>query len=1305
MKLKLITFSVFVLVSFMFSTRITFAYDEKTTHPALTNEIVDFYNLTHPGRELTSEERGWLIEGSRLEDTPPRWINHFYDPIHKIGWTGEKEGVLPAELVQTIAQFGLSQDKPLSAVEWVNNDIQQTDYSRYSGDQTWKKALDAYISEDKRTAFIALGHTLHLLEDMAVPDHTRNDTHAPVMGIDESSPYESYATQFDMGGIKRLNIAKKLAEAKVSEVQKSTIEESLASLADYSNRYFFSKDTINDPAFSSPKITEVKNGFGYGVDERGSEFLLVGADVKSEKKKGVDVKYSLKDRKEYWPIFNAYFLRLSKQVVLRGAGVIDLFYGSIENARIAKEFPAHIYKVDLSVFRTPVVSIYGELANLGKSIRTAFVNTKNFVANVGGKLFGGSGSQDVAVSTPTKDEVQNTTVSPIPVDDTFSYGDAPKLQVIATPTQKDVPAITHVIETTSTLSSTTTEVIVSSTARSVPQRATPAAAVAYSGGGGGNSYVPPKTLGCVNGNTEITEIMYDAPGSDSGKEWIEVRNVGNISTLVSDMKLAEGNTKHSINSVRGGDTLPVGAYAILANDGNKFIADNPEYLGQVFHSAFSLSNDGEYIALKCDDAVLSSVTYASSTGAHGDGQTLQLVEGMWRASIPTVGAQNVYVPPVVNQASINVLFQYLPENPRVGDVVQFDAASSTSTSGSPMTYMWNFGDGSITSSTDATSTHAFSNAQSFDVVLTVSNDSGVASTTKTVNIVPTASTNTNHLVISEVQVDGMRASDEFIELYNPSSQSISLEGYSVQYLSGKATSTAKIRSGSTKENFANGAIIKPYGFYLLVNSGALSSLLDNADMVYSHFSLSGDSEGGAIFLVTTPSYISNPSDSSIVDSVVYGEASLIGIATSTLPSSGKSLERKANASSTVESMTVGGDQFEGNGFDSDNSNDFVVRDIPKPQGIKNYPESRPMPSAPLSRDGENNIGKYDVTSSSIVFAWQAAKDFLGATSSLTYMLYATGDASSTLIMETSSTSYMMAVSDTTHTYTFSLRACDVDGLCSASSTFSVLVRKNKPPIVVAAHDVQTPRLGDVVTFDAASSTDSDGTIASYEWNFDDGIATSSRGISYPHAFSIVGEHNVILTVTDNEGARSSSTVSIVVAPKIEVTPSSFLLSQEDFSGGGVANIGYQTGMQFQYLGTGLKDAISSVSVYMMQDNYGSAPTSLSVQLFESDSLDDKPRTKVMDLYTPIGSDAGWVTLNTSFMPKQNKHYWLAVPSDSTGVGYLNIFPAKSSASAHYPYNARYMSGYIDSFTGGGRYQDNIGESGSLAYRVNGVSLP
>lgn len=60
---------IFILYLAVFCLPKAFAYDEQTTHPALTDQAVEFYNLLHPDKSLTAEEKGWIIEGSILEDT------------------------------------------------------------------------------------------------------------------------------------------------------------------------------------------------------------------------------------------------------------------------------------------------------------------------------------------------------------------------------------------------------------------------------------------------------------------------------------------------------------------------------------------------------------------------------------------------------------------------------------------------------------------------------------------------------------------------------------------------------------------------------------------------------------------------------------------------------------------------------------------------------------------------------------------------------------------------------------------------------------------------------------------------------------------------------------------------------------------------------------------------------------------------------------------------------------------------------------------------------------------------------------
>jgi hypothetical protein len=73
--------------------------------------------------------------------------------------------------------------------------------------------------------------------------------------------------------------------------------------------------------------------------------------------------------------------------------------------------------------------------------------------------------------------------------------------------------------------------------------------------------------------------------------------------------------------------------------------------------------------------------------------------------------------------------------------------------------------------------------------------------------------------------------------------------------------------------------------------------------------------------------------------------------------------------------------------------------------------------------------------------------------------------------------------------------------------------------------------GSPAGFNAGGSTDPDGPIASYSWNFGDGSAAGS-GIGPTHVFVAPGTYTVTLTVTDNKGKTSSASkaVSVVAAP-------------------------------------------------------------------------------------------------------------------------------------------------------------------------------
>ena len=100
---------------------------------------------------------------------------------------------------------------------------------------------------------------------------------------------------------------------------------------------------------------------------------------------------------------------------------------------------------------------------------------------------------------------------------------------------------------------------------------------------------------------------------------------------------------------------------------------------------------------------------------------------------------------------------------------------------------------------------------------------------------------------------------------------------------------------------------------------------------------------------------------------------------------------------------------------------------------------------------------------------------------------------------------------------------------------------NQWPVAVAS---ATPDGGDTpltVTFSSAGTTDLDGTVASYAWDFGDGATSTSANPQ--HTYTLAGDYVVTLTVTDNLGISTINTVPVeVTAPnqkpvaKFIVTP-------------------------------------------------------------------------------------------------------------------------------------------------------------------------
>src|SRR3989338_2619345 len=423
MKRKIFIFSVIVLfLSAAFSFSELFAYDDQTTHPALTDEIVDFYNLLHPGVPVTAEQKEWVVEGAMLEDTPPRWINHFYDPKNKTGWSGDHAGRFWEGLMQNISYWILAQYEPVSSLNWLHNRELQSSYMLYGGDHTWELAIEEIKKGNQKEAYRTLGHILHLIEDASVPDHTRNDTHAHEVSWatgDSVSPYEEYAKQYTRQTIKRLRIAETLKQENKQPPQLPVIDDYLISLAKYSNGYFFSKDTVADKNYEFPKIVRDDNVIGYGKNDDEKEFELISVRTSIDVVNGIITKnyyLPVNDKEDnYKVILNAYFSRLSRKTVLYGAGVIELFS---EQAKQPQKTNS------LGIILPPVISITGEayrIMNFFSSVISAVDDTISFFSSfLSASVVNIPSVQPPAIQTPSnnitlsQDDILEEPVVPAP---------------------------------------------------------------------------------------------------------------------------------------------------------------------------------------------------------------------------------------------------------------------------------------------------------------------------------------------------------------------------------------------------------------------------------------------------------------------------------------------------------------------------------------------------------------------------------------------------------------------------------------------------------------------------------------------------------------------------------------------------------------------------------------------------------------------------------------------------------------------------------------------------------------------------
>jgi len=130
-----------------------------------------------------------------------------------------------------------------------------------------------------------------------------------------------------------------------------------------------------------------------------------------------------------------------------------------------------------------------------------------------------------------------------------------------------------------------------------------------------------------------------------------------------------------------------------------------------------------------------------------------------------------------------------------------------------------------------------------------------------------------------------------------------------------------------------------------------------------------------------------------------------------------------------------------------------------------------------------------------------------------YVYYDVGDGTAcTDVTQTQSTFPPL---DTARRNTIGLRLYGTSGTAPPA---------NVPP--VATYSYSCTNLD--CTFDGSGSSDSDGVITDWAWDFDDGSVASGENTA--HSFAAGGDYTVALTVTDDDGATDTYRSVVTVAP-------------------------------------------------------------------------------------------------------------------------------------------------------------------------------
>jgi len=435
----------------------------------------------------------------------------------------------------------------------------------------------------------------------------------------------------------------------------------------------------------------------------------------------------------------------------------------------------------------------------------------------------------------------------------------------------------------------------------------------------------------------------------------------------------------------------------------------------------------------------------------------------------------------------------------------------------------------------------------------------------------TASINTSlaDILISEVCAGLDNSQNEFIELYNPTDQyvSISNENFKLKLVNSKNEITSKRIEWKTQS-------IPPKGYFLFV-AGNVNGVSADANFSDQLTDVSGviivDGAGNIKDKLAWGKADKQPPQEAVSGSGLILEGGL---------NTDESLERKSKENSTWLSLARGGEDFgKGNGYDTNNNyQDFVLQSFPNPQNSKGEIKADSPPSqgyyssGDSSQSGEKHIVSRIIDGDTVEISTGQRVRFIGINSPESdQCFFQQAKEINQQLLLGKEVRFEKDVSETDK-YGRLLRYAYLDNifindylvingyafresispdtkyknLFSQSESYAKLGKlglwgQSCAPTAEAGIN-KTVSINQPVNFDASDSTDNT-KIIYYKWDVDtsdglnwDSIASPDEEFSFS-GYSTPGQYIVTLQVEDDSGNVSTDTllVDVLPSPKILIT--------------------------------------------------------------------------------------------------------------------------------------------------------------------------